>query len=87
VGDRLTKRTAALVQRRWREFCKAVVQAQKEHGRRVQCYFGEGQVVADRARLEEHHEGALCADDWNQGGCVLIELPDVDGFYQDGGGW
>ena len=92
----VTDRTKRLVQRRWVAFCKAVVQAQEEHGARVECYFGEGQDVVDFARLEAHHGKAdreeagltgMGSRFYSEGGAILITLPGVPDFTQDGGGW
>lgn len=86
----LSPRTANLVKRRWRAFCQAVLRAEEEHGAPLELYFGESQVVADRACLEDHHEGRLSVlgdRDYKDGGSVLIDLPEVHGVRQDGGGW
>jgi len=100
----ISDKTQKLIQRRWRAFCEAVKQGQEEHGQRVECYFGESQVVCDYARLDAHHglgdgsgRGSALAQasgltssggtDWERGGSILVDLPYVEGFCQDGGGW
>jgi hypothetical protein len=83
----VSSKTEALVKRRWRAFCEAVVKAGIEHGRPIEAYFGEGQHIVDIERLGQWHEADGSNDDWQDGGCCLILLPDVAGFGQDGGGW
>lgn len=84
----ISRETERLVLRRWRLFCMAVVQAQEEHGQPVECYFGEGQDVVDRERLAAHHDGEKGGGTfYGEGGAILIHLPEIDGFHQDGGGW
>jgi len=81
----ITLKTQRLIERRWRAFCEAVVQAQHEHGGPIDALFGESQTLVDRGRRDAIAPGNFSAE--HPGGAVLMELPDVDGFHQDGAGW
>lgn len=86
----ISDRTRQLVERRWRAFCEAVKQAEVEHGAPVEAYFGESQVICDSRRLRDHHDqrgGVHGGLDFKDGGAILLHLPRVKGFHQDGGGW
>lgn len=83
----ISPRTVKEVQTAWRAFCRAVCKAQREHGRPLQAYFGEGQQICDRELLEAWHDKGQTLDRSAQEDVVVIDLPEVDGFHQDGGGW
>lgn len=73
------------VERTWVAFCEAVVAAQEAEGRRLTCYFGESQTVCDAGLLAEWHDNPVGGPDQDE--VILLSLPEVKGFHQDGGGW
>lgn len=86
----ISRKTQRLIERRWRAFCQAVIAAEAEHGAPLTACFGESQTICDKQRMEAHHcrqLGHSGGTPYDEGGAILIGLPMVDGFDQDGGGW